>query len=56
MTYTIERFTQGVWAPVSHQKSKELAEAEIGILVSLRIDGLPLYRRDQLRIVPSTPD
>ena len=28
MTYTIERFTQGVWAPVSHQKSKELAEAD----------------------------
>ena len=56
MTYTIETFTQGVWAPVRHHKSKELAEAEIGIMVSILINGLPLYRRDQLRIVPSTPD
>lgn len=56
MTYTIERFTQGVWAPVSYHKSKELAEAEIDIKVSILIDGLPIYRRDQLRIVTSTPD
>ena len=56
MSYTIERFTQGVWAPLSHHKSKELAEAEIDIKVSILIDGLPLCRRDQLRIVTSTPD
>ena len=56
MVYTIERCTQGVWAPVSYHNSKELAEAEIDTKVSIRIDGLPLYQRDRLRIVPSTPD
>ena len=54
MPYTIERFTQGIWAPVSHHKSKELAEAEIGILRAILIDGLPAY--PHLRIVTSTPD
>lgn len=51
MTYTIERFTQGVWAPLSQQKSKELAEAEVSIKLSLRIDGKPLFERHHLRII-----
>lgn len=51
MTYTIERFTQGVWFPVSHHKSKELAEAEVGIKLSLLIDGKPFVERHQLRII-----
>jgi hypothetical protein len=53
MTYTIERFTQGVWAPVSQHKSKELAEAEVGIKLSLRISGKPFFERHHLRIIPN---
>ena len=52
MTYTIEMFTQGVWAPVSQHKSRELAEAEVAIKRSLLINGKPLHERSCLRIVP----
>ncbi len=51
MTYTIEMFTQGVWFPVSHHKSRELAEAEVAIKLSLLIDGKPFVERHQLRII-----
>jgi len=51
MTYTIERFTQGVWFPLHQHKTKELAEAELGILRSLLINGQPLHKREHLRIV-----
>tara|TARA_B100000497_G_scaffold35281_1_gene41386 strand:+ start:1149 stop:1331 length:183 start_codon:yes stop_codon:yes gene_type:complete len=53
MTYTIEMFTQGVWAPVSQHKSRELAEAEVGIKIALRINGKPLHERHCLRIIPN---
>ena len=53
MTYTIERLIQGVWFPTSHHKSKELAEAEVGIKLSLLIDGKPFVERHQLRIIPN---
>ena len=49
MTYQIESVFQGIWLPVSHHKSKELAEAEAGIKRSLLIDGKPLY--EHLRVV-----
>ena len=53
MTYTIEMFTQGVWAPVSQHKSRELAEAEVAIKRSLLINGKPLHERHCLRIIPN---
>jgi hypothetical protein len=41
MTYFIQKFTQGIWVNMSQHTSKELAEAEIGIQRSIRIDGRP---------------
>ncbi len=50
MTHTIEIFTQGVWTPMSHHKSRELADAEVAIKLSLRINGKPLNERHRLRV------
>ena len=44
MKFAVQLFTQGVWATVSEFQTRELAEAEIAIQRSIRINGQPLGR------------
>ena len=55
MNYIIEELAKGVWTPVDQFRSKELAEASLGIKRALQLDGMRLY--EDLRIVEtSKPD